>query len=134
MKKSLPDTSTIKTVYNLYFLGFVTMFITSLMGYMMAKRALKKTTNELLENHYSFQLKIMRITFFINAIMTFIFMIIVFQAFSSFNIETLSLDDSVLAEISTFSTVYTLVSIASSLWLAFETYQGLKAINQNQLI
>lgn len=129
------DFSKVKSIYYLYLGGFLTFYISTLVGYMKAFPERKNPNNStIMSSHYKYQVKIMHINMLINLVVLLGSMAYTFYIISGLDLMNLEIDDNLMKPFAAVISVSTFASVGSTILLYIQTMIGLKKIHNKQQI
>lgn len=129
------DFSKVKSIYYLYLGGFLTFYISTLVGYMKAFSERKNPNNStIMSSHYKYQVKIMHINMLINLVVLLGSMAYTFYIISGLDLMNLEIDDNLMKPFAAVISVSTFASVGSTILLYIQTMIGLKKIHNKQQI
>lgn len=128
------DFKKVKNVYFLYLAGPLTLYITSIMGYMTALRQRNNLKNSVIvNNHYSYQFKIMNINMVLNFIILLVSLIFIFNIISEIDFMNLNID-SFTVKLTDIIQIYLIGSVIVNILLFVQTIKGMHSINNNTYV
>lgn len=134
MNNNEEDLKKVKNVYYLYIAGPITLYITSMIGYMTALRQRNKFENSIIvNNHYSYQFKIMNINMILNLIILLTALAYTFNIISEIDFSSLDIESFTVKLTDVFQ-FYLLGSILVNVLLFAQSLKGIYKINNNTYV
>lgn len=128
------DFKKVKNGYYMYLAGPLTMYITSFFGYIKAMKQRNNIENAVIvNNHYSYQFKIMNINIILNLIILLTALAYTFNIIAEIDFVNLNLD-SFMSEIINIFQFYLVGSVLITGLLFVQSWIGLHKINNNTYV
>lgn len=128
------DFKKVKNGYYMYLAGPLTMYITSFFGYIKAMKQRNNIENSVIvNNHYSYQFKIMNINIILNLIILLTALSYTFNIIAEIDFVNLNLD-SFMSEITNIFQFYLVGSVLITGLLFVQSWIGLHKINNNTYV
>lgn len=128
------DFKKVKNVYYMYIIGPLTMYITSIFGYINAMKQRNNIENSVIvNNHYSYQFKIMNINIILNLIILLTALAYTFNIISEIDFVSLNID-SFMTEIKNIFQFYLVGSVLITILLFAQSCIGLHKVKNNTYV
>lgn len=129
------DLSEVNKIYQLYMAGWLTMFITNLVGYKMARSKRNKPENSIIANsHYRYQVKIMNINFLLTLVCMFGATAYVSYAISQIDFMNLDLTEKSLEGLAESLTSMVILSFLPTVVITIQSFIGMRKAKRYQQI
>jgi len=129
------DFSMAKNIYYMYLAGFLTFYISNIIGYMKALNQRKNPdASTIMKSHYRYQVKIMHINMLINVVCILGTLAYIFYIISGMDFMNIDLNNDLTLPFASTITFWTISSIANTLLFYIQTSFGLKKILNKQQI
>lgn len=128
----IDDSGKVEKIYYLYLTGFLTFYVTTFVGYLMAFGERKNDRNSvLLSSHYQYQIKIMNINIILNSIALFgVILYVVYELALIVDFYNIDVQDTLKTLMGAFY-VYIFATTLITILFYFQSFNGLKKIKNN---
>jgi uncharacterized membrane protein len=129
------DLSEVNKIYQLYMTGWLTMYITNIVGYKMAFTKRNKPENSIIANsHYKYQVKIMNINFLLTLVCMLGSTAYISYVVSQIDFMNLELTEKSLEGLAASSTLMLILGLLPSIVITIQSFIGMKKAKNYQQI